>query len=89
MAKHRKTRREKKIADHRHSLYHLDIENTQEVITPTKIAEKSIITHKVEYPTYNQAISYAYVTHDLKKTIFITSVILVTQIVLFFILNRV
>jgi hypothetical protein len=89
MAKHRKTRREKKVADHRHSLYHLELESSQEVIKPSLIKENSSTVSKVDQPNQAQVISYAYVTSDLKKTIFITSIILLTQIVLFFILNRV
>jgi hypothetical protein len=88
MAKHRKTRREKKIADIRHSLYHLEIETPQEVKKSAPKREKLIIS-RPEPVLQNQSLTYAYVAKDLRKTIFITTIIFVTQIVLFYVLNRV
>lgn len=84
MAK-RKTREQKAIADQRHILYHLDSSSAQVSLPSVKKSdlELNIPSSKL------QATSYTYVTKDLRKTASITLSILTTQIVLFFVLNRV
>jgi len=88
MAKHRRTREEKKIADQRHLLYHLET-STAPVNSPS---EKSTSEYKLEtsIPRTNIATSsYAYVTKDLRKTAVVTAAIIVAQIFLFIVLNRI
>jgi len=86
MAKHKKTRRDKKVADQRHTLYHLETEPIQEKI---KVSKKEISPTYISQHTNNnlKAISYDYLTKDLKKIVLVSSAIFATQIVLFFILN--
>ncbi len=85
MAKHRKTRQEKILADQRHITYHLE---------PTP-AQVSIPTEKkndfrIDFPTSkHQVTSYAYVAKDIRKTSMVTVSIIFFQIILFFIINRV
>lgn len=85
MAK-RKTREQKAIADQRHISYHLETTSAQVSIPSVKKSdfELNIPTDKPQ-----MVYSYAYVTKDLRKTALITLTILTTQIVLFFVLNRV
>lgn len=87
MAKHKKTRREKKVADQRHSLYHLETKTDQ---------EEAKMSKKVETPSYKIqssgniiAVNYDYLKQDIRKILIVTSAIFVAQIVLYFILNRV
>ena len=81
----KKTRRQKVLADTRHFTYHLE--------TPAQ--ESSPGAQKAEYklnlaPTRpSTAIhNYSYVVTDLRKTALITGAILITQLVLYFALNR-
>ena len=85
MAK-RKTREQKAIADQRHILYHLESSSAQVSLPSVK---KSTLELNIPTNKSHTAVSYAYVKKDLRKTALITSAILTTQIVLFFILNRV
>lgn len=85
MAKHRKTRQEKILADHRHILYHLDTAPAQVVLPSEKKTQ-----YRLNPPaSKTHAISYSYVIRDIKKTSFITVSIILAQIILFFILNRI
>lgn len=87
MAKHRKTRQEKIIADQRHVIYHLDTTPAQ---VNSKHGKKSEFSLDLT-PTKTQAttVSYNYVTKDLRKTTLLTSIILISQIFLFIVLNRI
>lgn len=85
MAKHRKTRQEKVIADHRHITYHLE-PSVAQVSLP---AEKKT-AYKIDLPmSKTKALSYTFVINDIRKTAIITGSIVTAQIVLFFILNRI
>lgn len=85
MAKHRKTRQEKILADQRHITYHLEITSAQASI-PT---EKKV-DFKLDLPQdKHQTVSYAYVGHDLRKTSLVTISIVFFQIILFVILGRI
>ena len=87
MGKHKKTRREKKIADNRHTLYHLETTTVQEKIT---VEEKvNISTDKTYQNPTKQVVSLSYVTNDIKKITFISSILIMTQIALYIIINRV
>lgn len=84
MAKHRKTRQEKIVADHRHITYHLEPDTAPKKATSVKKTEFVMTpSHKT------QSVSYAYVTKDLRKTTFITIAIALSQIFLFIFLNRI
>ncbi len=85
MAKHRKTRQEKILADHRHISYHLDTIPAQ-VSLPS---EKKTQLHLDPPTSKTHAISYSYVLGDIKKTSFITASIIIAQIILLFILDRI
>jgi hypothetical protein len=78
MAKKRKTRQEKRIADLRHTFVNQTIVNTFESKLPTVKIER---TQPVSYA------SYPYLIKDLSKTITLTAAIIGTQIILFFILR--
>ena len=85
MAKHRKTRQEKLVADQRHISYHLDTTPAQVSLPSEKKTQ-----FQLDFPTSKtHAISYSYVLGDIKKTSFITLSIILTQIILFIILNRI
>jgi len=87
MAKHRKTRQEKMIADQRHVLYHLETASPTQSEKPRTKQE----SYKLEIPTTSPKVitqSYAYVTADLKKTGLVTAAIIIAQIFLFIIINQ-
>ena len=90
MAKHRKTRQEKMVADHRHSLYHLETK-TAEADTPVSRKEETpAYSYRPQHPGPTHATaSYAYVAADLRKTAFISAAIIIAQIFLFITLNRI
>lgn len=80
MAKRKKTRQQKIIADTRHKLYSLQgsysvsIRENKEPILPT--------------PQVAQTTTYTYLKHDLLKTAFLTGAILAIQSILFFLLKN-
>ena len=84
MAKHRKTRQEKMIADQRHVLYHIETSFAQASTPSEKKQDYSlnIPVNKVK------AVSYTYVAQDLKKTAVVTASMIVAQIALYIALNR-
>ncbi|EKD86055.1 MAG: hypothetical protein ACD_37C00499G0002 [uncultured bacterium] len=85
MAKHRKTRQEKVLADHRHITYHLEPSSAQ-VSFPT---EKKA-AYELDLPTLKtKTLSHTFVINDIRKTAIITGLIVTVQIVIFFILNRI
>lgn len=91
MAKHRKTRQEKILADQRHVLYHLETDSAQ-VSEPLEKKEAKINIMPFVQPQttpHQTGTSYAYVVSDIRKTVFITSSIILLQITLFFVLGRV
>lgn len=85
MAK-KKTRHQKVLADQRHISYHLETTSAQVSIPRVKKSDFELDIPTVKPYTVS---SYAYVAKDLRKTALITFAILTTQIVLFFVLNRV
>jgi hypothetical protein len=87
MAKHRKTRQEKMIADQRHVLYHLE---SPSIDKPAKSETKPSASYKLDMPLPSKTVtaSYTYVTADLRKTAIVTAAIIVAQIFLFIILNN-
>ncbi len=76
MAKKRKTREQKKLADLRHNFTHQEILNTLE----TKPAFTKIETKKPVVTTYS---SYPYLAKDLTKTFVLSASIIAIQILLF------
>lgn len=87
MAKKKKTREQKILADQRHIVYHLETGSAQ-VSLP---AEK-----KSQYPIDNLAqtqrtasISYTYVGSDIRKTALVTVFIILAQIILFITINKI
>ena len=87
MAKHKKTRREKKVADKRHTLYHLETSTAQEAI---KVNEKEVIsTYKPKAQSSTGVVNLDYVKNDVRKILIVSSIIFTSQIVIYFLLNRV
>jgi hypothetical protein len=84
MAKHRKTRQEKMIADQRHIQYHLE---TSSSLEKTPVIKNLEVNKSITQPTH--VTSYAYVAKDLRKTLAITAAIIIAQIFLFIVLNRI
>ena len=87
MAK-KKTRKQKVLADSRHVLYHLETNISAQVSHPSE----KIKVQLAGIPQINQTQtlnSYAHVITDIRKTALITGAILLTQIILFFVINRV
>lgn len=76
MAKKRKTRQDKKLADLRHTFTHQNILNTLE----TKPSFTKIAIKKPTITTYS---SYPYLAKDLTKTFILTASIIGAQILLF------
>lgn len=87
MAKRRKTREQKKLADLRHNFTHTLVQNTYseaKINLQTKINSKTL-------PKIKHAISlneYPYLIKDLSKTGALTTLILGFQIILFFLLKN-
>ncbi len=82
----KKTREQKILAEKRHYLYHL--ENTAQVSLPAEQKPTLKLDLATIRPSSPQE-SYAFVITDLRKTAIITAAILITQLVLYFALNRV
>jgi hypothetical protein len=75
--RHKKTRKQKVVADFRHGVYTL---NTEKIPTPEP-AVASINADKIAH-------SYSYVMPDVIKTGLLTLSMLVTQTILFFLLKN-
>lgn len=73
--KHKKTRKEKIIADYRHQVYSLKNKDIPLSVSP------NVGTDKNSY-------SYTYVLNDVLKTTLLTLSIIAIQIVLFFLLKK-
>ncbi len=85
MAKHRKTRQQKLVADQRHLTYHLETSSAQDIPSTEKKVDSS---YKLNLPSSRPHVAtYAYVNHDLRKTGIITGFIIIAQIFLFIIIN--
>jgi hypothetical protein len=78
MSKHKKTRKEKVIADYRHKLYTFVNKN----LSPEKITAPTATIAGNNYP------STGYVIKDVLKTGILTLTIVAAQIILFFLLTR-
>lgn len=87
MAK-KKTRHEKILADQRHVTYHLETISAQ-VSLPSEKKESITPVFSFNNRPRVATLSYSYVLKDLRKTTTITFAILITQIILYFILNRI
>jgi len=82
MAKRRKTREQKKLADLRHKIFHKTVNYTFDVSTPS-IKNEAKSTPQSPAST----ISYSYLMQDLTKTVTLTAVIIGAQIFLFLLLK--
>jgi len=76
-AKHKKTRKEKIIADYRHQVYSLENKNISSSV--------NINSAKI---SRNDEHSYSYVLHDISKTLVITLTLIGLQIILFFLVKK-
>lgn len=87
MAKKRKTREQKKLADLRHNFTHTLVKNT--------ISEAKIRTSPKEKPQTSEKLAsvttlneYPYLMKDLSKTTMLTAAMLSLQFLLFFLLKN-
>ncbi len=76
-AKHKKTRKEKIIADYRHNIYSLKNQN----IPPVKPSVVTTTINAVSNP-------YSHVIGDISKTTMLTIFIIVGELILFFLLKN-
>lgn len=89
MANHRKTLEQKKIADLRHKFYSLD----QTRLSSNSKSFPSVRTNlfsqsKNVATTASLTNKYPYLLHDILKTGVLTGLILIVQIILFFLLKN-
>lgn len=75
--KHKKTLKQKIIADYRHQIYSLENKN----IYPSENINSPTTLH-VDKP------SYSYILHDISKTLILTLALIGSQIILFFLLTK-
>ncbi len=88
MAKHRKTRQEKMVADSRHVTYHLETSPAQASSPVVKNTHSQSLN--LELPVVKTiTTSYDYVRADLRKTVLVTGAIIIAQIFLFITLSRI
>lgn len=87
MAKKRKTREQKKLADLRHNFTHALVKNTiSEAKIRTLPKEKSQASEKLT--TITTLNEYPYLMKDLSKTAMLTAAMLSLQFLLFFLLKN-
>ena len=75
--KHKKTRKEKIIADYRHNIYSLENQN----ISPVKPIVVTATTNAASNP-------YPHVISDISKTAILTIFIIIGELILFFLLKN-
>ena len=75
--KHKKTRKEKIIADYRHNIYTLE---NKSFPTPDPTAVKTLVNTNSYF--------YSYVFHDVSKTAILTIFIIIGELILFFLLKN-
>jgi hypothetical protein len=91
MAKKKKTRQQKIIADlRRHSLESLSqkVPIIKADAPQVAVKETTLKTEIVKTENKDNNVSYSYLIHDLKKTAFLTTSIIALQIVLYFTLTH-
>lgn len=87
MAKRRKTREQKKLADLRHNFTHSFVQNVHsEAKIKLETKEDPIISEKIQ--TVSSLNEYPFLIKDLSKTGVLTTLILGFQIILFFLLKN-
>ncbi len=84
MAKNRKTRQEKKLADLRHNFVHSSV---NQITFEAKTQQKELIK-AFSSPKLASANSYPYLVKDLSKTGILTLTILAFQTILFILLKK-
>ena len=88
MAKHRKTRKEKQLADLRHNFTHKFVSAAPyELKFDTPKQAKTLEVNKVSTRVISTS-AYGYLVRDLSKTALVTAVILAFQIILFFLFKH-
>lgn len=76
------------VADQRHLIYHLET-NSAQVNSSSEKASKIVLPMSSTTITATHTSSYGFVTADLRKTAIVTASIIIAQIILLIILNRV
>ena len=87
MAKKRKTKEQKKLADSRHSFSHI-IANQPVFTIKTNIKEHTINKSLKNTETYSPKETYPFLIKDLSKTGILTTAILGFQVILYFLLTN-
>ena len=82
MAKRRKTREQKKLADLRHKILHKTVNYN---FGPEPLLVKN--EAKLSSQTTAESANYSYLMHDLTKTISLTAIIIGAQVFLFLLLK--
>ena len=87
MAKKRKTKEQKKLADSRHSFSH-NIANQPVFTIKTNIKESTLNNSLKKPETYSSKETYPFLIKDLSKTGILTAAILGFQVILYFLLTK-
>ena len=87
MAKKRKTKEQKKLADSRHSFSHI-IANQPVFTIKTNIKENIVNNSLKQTETYSSKETYPFLIKDLSKTGILTTAILGFQVILYFLLTN-
>ena len=93
MAKKRKTKQEKVIADLRRQLVQPTASSSPEALRPSYTLSSTAFSHKHSSPVnqklHNKPVTnYSYVASDLRKTALLTFLALAVQFVLYFVMTR-
>jgi hypothetical protein len=92
MAKKRKTRNQKILADNRHVLYHHAAplaQNDSKIVEKETVNITNITLPKITNKISKSTTTLSYVGEDIKKISLISAFIITLQITLFFLLQRV
>lgn len=88
MAKKRKTREQKKLADLRHSFTHSLVEKPATFEAKIQLQPKDIVSSVQKSQPTKIVNAYPYLMKDLSKTATLTLSIIAVQIILFFLLTH-
>lgn len=81
MAKHKKTRQQKIVAELRRKL---QIQNQTYAFSPSQTPEQPKKKHAYVLRTTPNVTAYPYIKHDLLKTFILTGTVIIFELILFF-----
>ncbi|HYM64884.1 MAG TPA: hypothetical protein VES68_00140 [Candidatus Sulfotelmatobacter sp.] len=88
MAKKRKTKEQKKLADLRHSFSHTTIANQPVFTVKTDTIKKEIKPSPAKIQSSSSKETYPFLIKDISKTGILTAAILGFQVILYFLLTK-